>query len=154
MKYEIKALTQKTKAQIEKLEAHVEGAKGDLSDEAGAFWETLKERFENVKTTLHEATETAELKSHLGIMEARDKLEAIRNSAQGLLYSLSKDTAKEIDIAELKAHLAKMDAEDRWEETQKKITHLYSESKGEVEKLAKKAGEEINDIMLKLSEVV
>jgi predicted Rossmann fold nucleotide-binding protein DprA/Smf involved in DNA uptake len=87
-------------------------------------------------------------------MEARDVLENVRDSAEGFLHTVSRDAAKELDVAELKAHLAKMDAEDKWEETQKELTHLYGESKVEVEKLARKAGEEINDIMVKLSKVV
>jgi hypothetical protein len=154
IKDEIDVLTQKTKVQIEKLEERVGGIKEDLSDEANAFWNTLKNRFGQIKTTLHKTEETAELKSHLGIMEARDKLETIRSSAESFLYTVSKNTAKEIDIVELKAHLAKMDAEEQWEETQKNITRLYSESKIEAEKLAKQAAVEMNDIMVKLSKVV
>ena len=65
------------------------------------------------------------------------------------------DTAgEEHDLAALKAHLAKMDTEDKWEETQKELYHLYGESKVEIEKLSKKVGEELNDIMLKLTEAV
>ncbi len=61
---------------------------------------------------------------------------------------------EEYDLAALKAHLAKMETEDKWEEAQKELYHLYGESKVEIEKLSKKAGEEINDIIVKLTQVV
>ena len=65
------------------------------------------------------------------------------------------DTAgEEYDLAALKAHLAKMDTEDKWEETQKELYRLYGESKVELGKLSKKAAEELNDVMLKLTKVV
>lgn len=64
------------------------------------------------------------------------------------------NAGEEYDLAALKAHLAKMDTEDKWEETQKELHHLYSESKVEIEKVSKKVAEELNDIMLKLTQVV
>jgi hypothetical protein len=65
------------------------------------------------------------------------------------------DTAgEEYDLAALKAHLAKMDTEDKWEETQKELYRLYGESKVELGKLSKKAAEDLNDVMLKLTKVV
>jgi F0F1-type ATP synthase membrane subunit b/b' len=64
------------------------------------------------------------------------------------------NAGEEYDLAALKAHLAKMETEDKWEEAQKELYHLYGESKVEIEKLSKKVGEELNDIMLKLTQVV
>ncbi|KYJ86015.1 hypothetical protein [Sulfurovum riftiae] len=154
MKNEYEEFVEKAKKSIDKLEDRIEDMSEDFSEEASDFWKDLKKYFEKIKVKLEEAADEAELKSHLAMMEARDVLEDVRDSAEGFLYTVSRDAAKEVDLAELKAHLAKMEAEDKWEETQKELTHLYGESKVEVEKLAKKAGEEINDIMVKLSQVV
>jgi len=151
MKNEYKVYIEKAKKNISELEKKIESMSGDFSDEAGELWQDIKKYFEKVKVKLQSAEDEAELKSHLGMMEACDVLENVRDSAESFIYTVSRNTAKEFDLAELKAHLAKMDAEDKWEETQKELTHLYGESKVEVEKLAKKAGEEINEIMLKLS---
>ena len=47
-----------------------------------------------------------------------------------------------------------MDSEDLLEEKSKELTHLYATSKIEADKLAKKAGQEINDLFLKLTDIV
>jgi len=147
-------LAEKIEKQIDLLEEKVAGVHETFTDESRTFWETLQTRFETVQSRVKASGEEAGLKSHLGMMEARDLLENVRESAEGFLYTVSKNRAREIDIAELKAHLAKMDAQTKWEETQKELTALYGKSKSEVEKAAKKAGEEINDIMVKLSQVL
>jgi F0F1-type ATP synthase membrane subunit b/b' len=154
MKNEYEEYIEKAKKSIDELEEKIEHKSEEFSDEANAFWKDLKHYFEKVKVKLQIAADEAELKSQLGMMEAREVLENVRDSAEGFLATLSRDASKEIDLAELKAHLAKMEAEDKWEETQKELTRLYGESKVEVERLAKKAGKEINEIMLKLSQVV
>jgi ElaB/YqjD/DUF883 family membrane-anchored ribosome-binding protein len=154
MKDTYEEFVEKAKKDIDKLEDKIEDMSEDFTEEAKDVWKDLKQYFEKVKVKLQDAANEAELKSHLGMMEARDVLENVRDSAESFLYTVSRDAAREVDLVELKAHLAKMDAEDKWEETQKELTHLYGESKVEVEKLAKKAGEEINDIIVKLSQVV
>jgi len=154
MKYEYKELAEKAKKSMDTIEVKMEEIRHTFSKETASFWDDLKPYFDKIKVKLQIAEDEAELKSHLGMMEAYEILEKVRDSAEGFLYTVSRDTAKELDLVELKAHLAKMEAEDQWDETQKKLTHLYSESKIEVEKLATQAGKEVNDIMLKLSQVV
>ncbi len=154
MKHEYDEFVEKAKESIDTLEEKIEDMSDDLSEEAGDLWKDLKKYFEKIKAKLKIAEEEAELKSHLGMMEARDMLENVRDSAESFLYTLSRDTAQDLDMAEVKAHLAKMDAEEAWEETEKELTHLYAKSKVDVERLAKKAAEEANDIMVKLSQVV
>lgn len=64
------------------------------------------------------------------------------------------NAGEEYDLAALKAHLAKMETEDKWEEIQKELFHLYGESKVEIQKLSKKVREELNEIFLKLTDMV
>ncbi|WP_294957641.1 hypothetical protein [Sulfurovum sp.] len=139
---------------IDVLEEKIGEMSEDFSEEASDLWSDLKTYFDKVKAKLQESSTNVELTSHLAMMEARDVLENARDSAEGFLSTVSKNTAKEFDLAALKVHLAKMEAEAEWEETQKDLTRLYAESKTEVEQMAKKAGQEINDIMLKLSQVI
>ena len=142
------------KKSIDTLEDKIEDMSEDFSEEAKDVWKDLKAYFEKIKTKLKEAEQEAELKSELGMMEARDVLENVRDSAESFLCTVSRDTAQEFDMAEIKAHLAKMELEDKWEEAQKEFYRLYGESKVEAERLVKKAGQELNDIMLKLSQIV
>jgi len=154
MKKEYEEFIETAKKSIDIIEDKVEDMSEDLSEDAKLLWKDLKSYFEKVKLKLTEAEQEAEVKGELGLMEARDVLEKVRDSAESFLYTVSRNTAQEFDLAEIKAHLAKMDLEDKWEEAEKEFYHLYGESKVEAERLAKKAGQEINDIMLKLSQIV
>jgi len=154
MKKEYEEFIETAKKSMDELEHKIEEMSEDFSVEAKEVWKDLKSYFAQIKNKLQEAEQEAELKSELGMMEARDVLENVRDSAEGFLYTVSRNSAQEFDLAEIKAHLAKMDLEDKWEEAQKEFYHLYGESKVEADRLAKKAGQEINDIMLKLSQIV
>ena len=107
----------------------------------------LKDAYDNFE-------DQAELKGHLGIMEARDRIEKLEEVAREFTYKVSNNAQEELDIATLKAHLAKMESEDLWEEKQKELLHLYGESKVETEKLAKEAAKELNNIIFKLTEMI
>ena len=158
MKKELKEIIKESKKSLEKAEEKIEDLSEDLADDAKEFWGDLKKRFSTVNKKLKDAyrefDEESELQAHLSMMEARDRLEKVKHSAENFALKASKKTKEDLDIAALKAHLAKMEAEDKWEETRKELSHKYAQSKVEVEKLAKKAGEEINDIFLKLTEMV
>ena len=154
MKKEYEELIETAKKSIDVIEEKIDDISEDLSDEAKGVWKDLRIYFEKIKSKLTEIEQEAELKAELGMMEARDALEHIRDSAESFLYTVSKNTAQEFDLAEIKAHLAKMELEDKWEEAEKEFSHLYGKSKVEAEKVAKKAGEELNDIMIKLSQIV
>lgn len=158
MEKELKEIIEESKKSLEKAEKKIEELSEDFSEEAGEFWVDLKKRFAGVNNKLKDAyidfEEKAELKGHLGMMEARDKLEHFKESAEEFTQKASSKGQVELDVAALKAHLAKMESEDMWEEKQKELSHMYDDSKVEVEKLAKKAGKEINEIFLKLTEMV
>jgi len=158
MEKEFKEIIEESKKSLEKAENKIEALSEDFTEEAGEFWVDLKKRFAGVNDKLKEAyddfEEKAELKGHLGMMEARDKLEQVKESAEEFTQKVSSKAQVELDVAALKAHLAKMESEDLWEEKQKDISLMYDDSKAEVEKLAKKAGKEINEIFLKLTDIV
>lgn len=158
MKKEFNELIEAARESVEKAEEKIEALSKDFTEEANEFWSELKQHFSKIKDKLedayHEFSDEAELQGHLSIMEARDRLEVIRDSAENFMFQISKKTEKELEISELKAHLAKMEAEDKWEETKKELSHQYAVSKADVGLLAKKAGKEINDIFLKLTEII
>jgi len=158
MEKEFKEIIEESKKSIKKAEKRIEELSEDFTEEAAEFWVDLKKRFAGVNDKLKVAyddfEEKAELKGHLGMIEARAKLEQVKDSAEEFTQKVSAKAQVELDIAALKAHLAKMESEDLWEKQQKELSHMYDNSKVEVEKLAKKAGKEINEIFLKLTEIV
>ncbi|MDQ1325809.1 MAG: hypothetical protein QG564_933 [Campylobacterota bacterium] len=158
MKQELKELIEQSKASLKNAEEKIEDLSENFTEEAGEFWSDLKNRFSKINDKLKDAAvefeNKSELQAHLSIMEARDRVEKIKNSAEEFTYKISKKAQQELDVAALRAHLAKMESEDMWQETQKELSHKYQESKIEVEKLAQKAGKEINEIFLKLTSII
>ncbi len=158
MEKEFKEIIEQSKISLEKAEKKIESLSEEFSEEAGEFWVDLKKHFSKVNNKLKDAygdfEEKAELKGHLGMMEARDTLEQVKESAEEFTQKVSGKAQTELDIASLKAHLAKMESEDIWKEKEKELSAMYGDSKEEVEKLAKKAGKEINEIFLKLTDIV
>jgi len=158
MEKEFKKIIKESKKSLEEAERKIEDLSEDFTEGANEFWGTLKKRFSEVNDKLKDAyddfEEKAEFKGHLKIIEARDKLEKFKESAQEFTQQVSSKAQAELDIATLKAHLAKMEGGDLWEEKQKEFSLLYRGSKTEAEKLSKKAGREINEIFLKLTEMI
>lgn len=154
-----KEIIEESKKSLEYAENKIEVLSDDFNKETGEVWIDLKKHFSNVNDKLKVAYDDfeskAELKGHLGMMEARDKVEQIKHGAEEFAQKVSKKTKEvDLDTMALKAHLAKMDGEDLWDEKQKEFSILYKDSKVEAEELAKKAGKEINDIFLKLTNIL
>ena len=158
MEKEFKKIINESKKSLEVAQNKIEDLSEDFTEETKEFWDHMKKNFsvvnDKLKVAYDDFESKAELKGHLGMMEAREKLEEVKESAEKFAFQASKKTKEEFDIAALKTHLAKMEGEDLWEEKEKELSHLYGTSKVEVEKLAKKAGKEINDIFLKLTDIV
>ena len=159
MEKEFKNLIKKSKESLESTEKKIDELSADFSEEVSEFWDNLKGHFSKVNDKLKEAYDEfesgeAKLNAHLSMMEARDKLEKVKKSAENFALTASKKTKEEFSMASLKKHLAQMEAEDKWEETKKDLSRTYSESKSDVEKLAKKAGHEISEIFEKISKMV
>jgi putative cell wall-binding protein len=125
MEKEFKKIIEQSKKSLEKAEEKIEELSENFTDEVSEVWGVLKNRFAGVNDKLKDAYKEfegeSELQAHLSMMEARDKLEKIKESAENFAITTSKKTNEEFDMATLKAHLAKMDAEDKWEETKKRI---------------------------------
>ncbi len=159
MEKEFKEIIAESKKSLASAEKKIEELSADFSEEVSEFWGDLKSHFSKVNDKLQDAYHEVDsgetkLQAHLSMMEARDKLEKIKKSAEEFTTSASKKTQEEYSMISLKAHLAKMEAEDKWEETKKELSHTYEDSKDEVEKLAHKAGKEINEIFRKLTDLV
>lgn len=158
MEKEFKTIITEIKTSLKKMEKGLEAKSENFTEEANAFWGDLKKYLSRIDEKLEESYEhfedKAELKGHLGIMEARDRAEKIQEMTRKFTDKVSKNAQEELDIAALRVHLAKMESEDLWEEKQKELLKLYGDAKDEAEKAAAKAVQELNHMMLKLTEMI
>lgn len=158
MKKEFQEIIEESKRSLEKIEKNIEERSEEFTEEVSEFWFDLKKHLSAVEGKLKDAydhfEDQVELKGHLGMMEARDRVENLKDITHEFTYKVSTNAQAELDIATLKAHLAKMESENIWAEKQKELLHLYSDSKVEAEKLAKEAAKELNNIVFKLTEMI
>ncbi|GIT97932.1 hypothetical protein [Sulfurovum sp. TSL1] len=158
MEKEFKKTITEVKRSLKKLENDLEEKSEQLTEEAQVFWGDLKKYLSRIDEKLEETydhfEEQAELQGHLGLMEARDRVEKIQETAREFTDKISNNAQKELDIAVLRAHLAKMESEAFWEEKQKELLHIYGEARDEAQKAAAKAAKELNIMMQKLTEFI
>lgn len=158
MKKEFKELVDESKRSLEKAEDKIESLSENFSEEVTVLWYDLKKRLSGIKSKLEDSydhfEDKAELKAHLGVMNARDQVEELKETLDEFTHKISNDLQKQLDTVALRAHLAKMESEDLWTEKEKNLTHMYENSKTEAEKLAKKSLEEINRVFVKLTQMV
>ncbi len=158
MEKEFKKIISESKKSLEKIEKKIEAKSDDFTEEVSEFWTDLKKHLssleEKLKETYDHFEDQAEFKGHLGIMEARDRVENIKETTREFTDKISNNAQEELDIAALRVHLAKMESEDFWEEKQKELLHIYNDSKAEAEKAANKAAKELNNMILKLTEII
>ncbi len=151
------AIEKSTKA-MHTLEEKVEEISDKLSDNASEMWGDLKKNFSDMRSKLENASENfskagdeTTLEAHLGAMEAREKLEGVKEDMEDFTSKLAHNTEATFDRAKLQAHLAKMEAEDFWEKKGKGISTDFYNSKESVEKMAVTAIDEITSFFDKLS---
>ncbi len=158
MKKEFIEMIEDSKKSLQKIEKRIEEHTEDLTDEVSELWNDLKKHLSVVEDKLQDAydylEDQAEQKGHLVIIEARDRLAKLEEATHELTDKVLTNTQEELDIVKLKVHLLEMDNKDLWKEKQKELSSLYENSKEESEKIAIKAAKELNQIFLKLTEIV
>lgn len=143
-----KEIVEKSKKALSELEKKVDDVQEELAEDAKELWSDLKKNFsavgEKLKETVSEIEEKKDvLKPNLDILEAREKLEKVKDTAEEFTKKIADKTDSTMDITALRAHLAKMEAEDLWEEKRKKLSYEFQEKEHEITKMAKEAAEEI-----------
>jgi len=158
MKKELKEIIIQSKKSLKRIEDNIEEISEDFTEEVKEFWTDLKKHLSTVEEKLDDAYDDLEdqikLKSHQGMMEARDRIKNLEDIIYEFTAKVSANAQEELDIIKLRAHLLKMEGDDMWNEKQKELSSLYENSKEEAEKLAIKAAKEFNQIVLKLTEMV
>ncbi len=147
---EFKELLEGSKKIISEVEKKVDGVASDLGDDAGELWADIKKSFSKISDELIDDDDKE--KAQEKVLEAKEKLNHMKESVTTFASSLKDDYKGDMDIAALRAHLAKMDAEDFLEESKKKISREVQESSHSLEKLAMDAGEEIKEFFSSLGD--
>ncbi|UPT76697.1 hypothetical protein MN086_06480 [Sulfurovum sp. XGS-02] len=158
MEKEFKKIIGESKTSLKKMEKYLEAKSEDFTEEVNVFWHDLKKQLSHIDEKLQETydhfEDQAELKGHLGLMEARDRVEKIQETTREFTDKIANNAQEKLDIAALRVHLAKMESEDLWEEKQKELLHIYDDARDEAQKAAAKAAKELNNMILKLTEII
>jgi len=107
----------------------------------------LESASENMSSEGNETT----LQAHLEALEAKEKIEKVKDSIEDFTAKVVDSAQAGLDIAKVKARLAQMEAEDFWEKNGKEIQKEFETSKESVEKLAVEAINDIRDFFNRLS---
>ena len=126
MEKEFKKRLEEAGDAIEELEDKIEDFTEDFADDMVQLWADVKTNFSGVKEKLKTAVkdldekgDEAQLQAHLAAMEARERMQAARESLEEFTHKVSLKSQAELDTVRLRAHLAEMEAEDFWEEKSK-----------------------------------
>jgi len=157
MNKDYKESINKSTEAMHELEAKIEGVASEFSKTATDLWGNFKTNFADMSSKLEEASENfskvgdeATLQAHLGAMEAREKMEVMKEDVEVFTHKVAEDAKVSFDEATLQAYLGKMEAKDFWEEKGPGITEDFKESAENVEKLAVEAIDEISSFFTKM----
>lgn len=154
MKEDLQKYIQSSREELDKISKAIEERYASLTEEAKEYSKALKTYISGIEETLKKAEDETQLQSHLMMMEAKEKMEEIKDDLDTFLSHTAQKGQEELDLLALKAHLLKLETESFWEEKRKSFSRLYSQSQIEATRLADKAVHELNTIMMRLSELL
>ncbi len=136
--------------ELEELEDKLEDWVDDLPDDTDELRATMKSAMKKIHAKLSDSvghggklSDEAELQAHLGLMEARDKLDASKDVVDNYLESATEKSKTLMGEVELKSKLAAMEVEDFWEERGPKIKEEFKQSSDAMLKIAESTADEI-----------
>lgn len=113
---------------------------------------SIDRRFDRIGEKLKEAleagevlTDKAQVKAHLGAMEARDMMGESKAVFESYMSRAGKTGEQIADEAELKAALAKMEAEDFWQEKGPALQAEFTQSAEKMKEVTSNAIDEIRE---------
>lgn len=146
----LKDVIKRSLKELDELEDKLEDWVDDLPDDTDEIRASLKGMMRKMHVKLTESvghggklSDEAELQAHLGLMEARDKLDTSKDLVDNYLESATEKSKKLMEQMELKSKLAQMEAEDFWEERGPQFKAEFKESSDTMLKAAGSAAEEI-----------
>jgi len=145
----IKDTIKRSLKELDDLEDKLEDWIDDLPEDTAELRATMKNVMKKMHSKLTESvghggklSDEAELQAHLGLMEARDKLDASKDVFDNYLESATEQSKTLMGQVELKSKLAKMEAEDFWEERGPAMKEEFKQSSESMLKVAETAADE------------
>ena len=161
-------LTESEKIVDEKLKGYIRSTQEEIAELREKFREyiddtdgddlksSVERRFDRVGEKLKEAleagevlTDKAQVKAHLGAMEARDLLMESKAGFEFYLRKAGKSGEQIADETELKAALAKMEAEDFWQEKGPALQEEFVQSAEKMKEVTRDAISDLRDQLKK-----
>ncbi len=146
----IKDTIKRSLNELDDLDDKLENWIDDLPDDTDELRASMKNAIKKMHSKLTESvghggklSDEAELQAHLGLMEARDKLDSSKEVVDNYLESATEQSKTLMGQIELKSKLAKMEAEDFWEERGPAIKEEFKQSSEAMLKVAGTAADEI-----------
>ncbi len=157
----IKAAIKSSLKELDKLEDVLEDWVDDLPDDTDELRAAMKSAMKKMHAKLSDSvghggklSDEAELQAHLGLMEARDKMDASKEVVDNYLESAAEQSKTLMGQAELKAKLVQMEAEDFWQERGPKLQEEFKQSGETMLKLAETTADEIQKQLGKWNELL
>jgi len=161
MEDKLKNIIKQSMSELEKLEDKFEDWVDDLPEDTDEVRSAMKKVMKTVNGKLSESighggklSEEAELQAHLGLMEARDKLDTSKDVFDNYLESATEKSKTLMGEVELKAKLAAMEAEDFWEERGPGIKEEFKKSSETMTELAQTTASEIQKQVSRWNELL
>ena len=118
----------------------------DLPDDTHEIKKTAKTTLAKINELLNDALnqtgeqmDEAQVQAHLGVMEAKEKLEACKVVVDDYIARTSDESKKLLDEIELKQNLAMMEARDFWEKRGSSMAEEFKESALNMQSVAERA---------------
>jgi len=145
--------------ELQNVQGKVENFIDELPDDTLEVKKTTKSVLDQLSGVLNnvaeqagDKAEEAQLQAHLGVMEAKDKLDATKEVIDEVLGNSAKASEKFLDEAELKRHLTMMEAKEFWEERGSKLAEEFQASASSMQDIAAKAADEFNGVLKEWNE--
>jgi len=117
----------------------------EVRERTSATLETIRAKLEQAMKDAQGEAGEAQVKAHLGLMEAQDRLEASRKVIDEHLAQFQDRSKTAMDEMQLKAHLASMEAQDFWERRGKHLAEEFRQSQKSMQSLAGMAVTELQE---------
>jgi len=154
MEESIKEAIKTARQSLDKLDELFESLLDDLPEQAQdaqkrsrVVMRTIRDELDKAANKAEVGAEEAELQAHLGLMEAKERIEATRPVIEEYLKDAAEKSKTIMDEAELKAKLAAMEATDFWETSGKDMSEEFRKS---AEQMASVAADAATDLQSRL----
>jgi len=117
----------------------------EVRERTSATLGTIREKLEEAMKEAQSDASEAQLKAHLGLMEAQDRLEASRKVVDEHLAQFQDRSKTMMDEMQLKTHLATMEAQDFWERRGQHLAEEFRHSQKSMQSLAGMAVNELQE---------